>query len=192
MIELSDDPARIDLDRVHGWLASSYWTPDIDRAAVERQNAGSHCLGAYHQKHGQIGFARVISDRASFAWLADVWVGEAMRGQGIGRRMVRWFLEHPDYATVRRFARRGAAGPDAEARARGFTRLRGEAVAPDGTYVASLLQGPEGYTFTVQAALLCLDRVLRGEAPAGYQTPATAYGPDLVLEVPGVTREDVS
>ena len=104
MIELSDDPARIDLERVHGWLATSYWTPGIGREAVERQNAGSHCLGAYHSEHGQVGFARLISDRASFAWLADVWVAETVRGQGIGRRMVRWFLEYPDYATVRRFA----------------------------------------------------------------------------------------
>lgn len=104
MIELSDDPARIDLDRLHGWLASSYWTPGIAREAVERQNAGSHCLGAYHAEQGQVGFARVISDRASFAWLADVWVDESQRGQGLGRRMVRWFVEHPGYATVRRFA----------------------------------------------------------------------------------------
>lgn len=104
MIDLSDDPARIDLDRLHGWLASSYWTPGIAREQVERQNAGSHCLGAYHPERGQVGFARLISDRASFAWLADVWVDETVRGQGIGRRMVQWFLDHPDYATVRRFA----------------------------------------------------------------------------------------
>jgi GNAT superfamily N-acetyltransferase len=104
MIELSDDPSRIDTPRVHGWLASSYWTPGIALERVVRQNAGSHCLGAYHPEHGQVGFARVISDRASFAWLADVWVDESVRGQGLGRRMVNWFVEHPDYATVRRFA----------------------------------------------------------------------------------------
>lgn len=103
-IELSDDPARIDTPRVHAWLASSYWTPGIAREQVERQNAGSHCLGAYHPELGQVGFARVISDRASFAWVADVWVDETMRGQGLGRRMVGWFVEHPAYATVRRFA----------------------------------------------------------------------------------------
>lgn len=104
MIELSDDPVRIDTPRVHGWLASSYWTPGIAREQVERQNAGSHCLGAYHPEQGQVGFARVISDRASFAWVADVWVDEAVRGQGLGRRMVNWFVDHPDYASVRRFA----------------------------------------------------------------------------------------
>jgi len=104
MIVLSDDPQRLDLDRVHGWLASSYWTPGIAREQVARQNAGSHCLGAYDPEHGQIGFARVISDRASFAWLADVWVDERARGHGLGRRMVSWFLDHADYAGVRRFA----------------------------------------------------------------------------------------
>lgn len=104
VITLSDEPSLIDLDRVHGWLTGSYWTPGISREQVLRQNAGSHCLGAYHPDHGQVGFARVISDKASFAWVADVWVDDAARGHGLGRRMVSWFLDHPDYATVRRFA----------------------------------------------------------------------------------------
>lgn len=104
MIELSDDPGRLDVARIHGWLASSYWSPGVAREQIERQIAGSHCLGAYREDAGQVGFARVISDRASFAWLADVWVDQAARGQGLGRRMVQWFLDHPDYAGVRRFA----------------------------------------------------------------------------------------
>jgi GNAT superfamily N-acetyltransferase len=104
MIALSDDHGRIDVTRVHGWLAQSYWTPGIAREQVERQIAGSHCLGAYHPELGQIGFARMVTDRASFAWLADVWVDEGWRGHGIARRMVRWYLDHPEYATVRRFA----------------------------------------------------------------------------------------
>jgi GNAT superfamily N-acetyltransferase len=103
MIELDDNKALLDVARVHGWLASSYWTPGIARDLVERGIAGSHCLGAYDET-GQVGFARTITDHASFAWIADVWVDEAARGQGLGRRMVRWFLDHPDYTTVRRFA----------------------------------------------------------------------------------------
>lgn len=98
----------------------------------------------------------------------------------------------PVRSLLRRFVRRGAAGPDAETRARGWTRLWGEVTAPDGARAVSRLRGPEGYTLTVQAALLCMERVLRGEVTPGYQTPATAYGPDLVLEVPGVMREDVA
>lgn len=104
VIELSDDVARLDVDRIHGWLAGSYWCPGIARTQVERQIAGSHCLGAYHPELGQVGFARVISDRASFGWLADVWVDEAVRGHGLGRRMTAWFVEHPWYAGIRRFA----------------------------------------------------------------------------------------
>lgn len=104
MIELSDDKTRLDAARIHGWLETSYWTPGIARQQVDRQIAGSHCLGAYHPVHGQVGFARMITDHASFAWLADVWVDDSMRGQGLGRRLVQWFLDHPDYATVRRFA----------------------------------------------------------------------------------------
>lgn len=105
MIELSDDRTRLDVARVHGWLASSYWTPGIAREQVEKQIANSHCLGVYLAETGeQVAFSRVISDKASFAWVADVWVDESVRGQGVGRKMVGWFLDHPDYATVRRFA----------------------------------------------------------------------------------------
>lgn len=102
MITLSDDKARLDVALVHGWLASSYWSPGIDRALVERAIAGAHCLGAYAPDGTQVGFARAITDHATFAWIADVWVDEGSRGQGIGRRMVGWFLDHPDFAGLRR------------------------------------------------------------------------------------------
>lgn len=99
----SDDPGRLQLDRVHGWLASSYWSPGITRELVERAVAGSHPLGVYRDGE-QVAFARMITDHATFAWLADVWVDEAFRGLGIGRRMVQWFLDHPDFAGLRRVA----------------------------------------------------------------------------------------
>lgn len=102
-IELSDEAARLDVARVHGWLAGSYWSPGIERALVERAIAGSHCLGAYRGGE-QVGFARAITDHATFAWIADVWVDEPARGQGLGRRMVGWFLDHPRFAGIRRVA----------------------------------------------------------------------------------------
>ena len=103
MIELDDDKARLDVARVHGWLASSFWSPGIERALVERAIAGSHCLGAYDGSE-QFGFARAITDHATFAWIADVWIDEPARGAGLGRRMVRWFLDHPGFAGIRRVA----------------------------------------------------------------------------------------
>lgn len=103
MIELDDAKTRLDAALITQWLAASYWTPGIGREQVDAQIAGSHCLGAYLDGR-QVGFARAITDFASFAWIADVWVDEPARGQGLGRRMVQWYLDHPRYQTVRRFA----------------------------------------------------------------------------------------
>jgi len=99
---LSDDKARLDIPRIHGWLASSYWSPGIERELVERAIMGSHCLGAYHDEM-QVGFARAITDHATFAWIADVWVDEPMRGTGLGQRIMGWFIDHPEFADIRRF-----------------------------------------------------------------------------------------
>ena len=103
MIELDDDKRRLQVERIHRWLGSSYWSPGIERALVERAIAGSHCLGAYRDGE-QLGYARMITDHATFAWLADVWIDEGARGQGLGRRMVNWFVEHPRFAGIRRIA----------------------------------------------------------------------------------------
>ncbi len=100
-IILSDDKALLHVEQVHAWLAGSYWSPGIDRSLVERAIAGSHCLGAYRDG-AQVGFARAITDHATFAWIADVWVDEAARGQGLGQRMVRWFVERPELQGIRR------------------------------------------------------------------------------------------
>jgi short subunit dehydrogenase-like uncharacterized protein len=86
---------------------------------------------------------------------------------------------------------RGAPGPDAVARARGRTAHYGEAVDASGNKVAARQRGPEGYTLTALAAVEIARHVLAGEIRPGWQTPASAYGPDLVLGIPGVEREDV-
>lgn len=102
MITLDDDKARLQVPRIHGWLTSSYWSPGIAITLVERAIAGSHCLGAYAADGTQVGFARAITDHATFAWIADVWVDEPARGQGLGQRLVRWFVDHPDFTGIRR------------------------------------------------------------------------------------------
>jgi len=102
-LTISTDPARIDIDVVHGYLAGeSYWARGIARERLERAIRHSLCFGLY-ERGRQIGFARVISDRATFAYLCDVFVLESHRGRGVGR----WFLEsvskHPDLAGMRRW-----------------------------------------------------------------------------------------
>ena len=81
-------------------------------------------------------------------------------------------------------------GPSDNARARGYSLLWGEARDGGGNKVSSRLRTPEGYTLTALTALIIAKRVLAGETPAGFQTPAKAYGPDLIMEVEGVTRTD--
>ena len=84
-----------------------------------------------------------------------------------------------------------AGGPSDEERARGKTYLWGEASDLNGNRVESRLQTPEGYTITALAALNIAQKILDGNFKPGFQTPARAYGADLVLEIEGVTRQDV-
>lgn len=100
--EISTDPARLDFDVVHGYLATeSYWAKGIARDRVERAAANSLCFGAYH-RGAQVGYARVVTDRTMFCWLADVFVLPAHRGRGVGRRLMDAVHAHPELATVRR------------------------------------------------------------------------------------------
>jgi len=103
--ELAEGTARVDFDRVTDWLAGSYWSPGISRAVVERAAAGSSLvIGVYSRISGsQVAYARVVSDRTTFAWLCDVIVDESHRGRGIGRRMVHHALAHPDHQGLRRW-----------------------------------------------------------------------------------------
>lgn len=101
---LSTDPARLDLDRVHAWLAAQYWSPGVRRDVVARAFAASLAVGAYDPATGaQVAVARAATDRATFAWIADVYVEPCARGAGLARALVRRLLEHPDLQTVRRF-----------------------------------------------------------------------------------------
>lgn len=100
---LSDDPVRLDLGAVHAYLARSYWSPGIPRETVERAAAGSLAVGLYAPDGAQVGYARVVTDRATFAYLADVYVLEAHRGRGLGHWMVEQILAHPDLQGLRRW-----------------------------------------------------------------------------------------
>lgn len=101
-VEISTDPARLDLDVIHGFLSRSYWSPGIPRRTVERAIAGSFCFGAYAEGR-QIGFARVITDKATFAYVADVFVLEEHQGRGVASRIMEAIRNHPDLQRLRRW-----------------------------------------------------------------------------------------
>jgi GNAT superfamily N-acetyltransferase len=100
--DISTDPSRLQLDAIHAYLTRSYWSPGIPKDIVARAIAHSMCFGLY-QGESQVGFARVVTDKASFAYLADVYVLEAHRGQGLSKRLVGEILAHPDLQGLRRF-----------------------------------------------------------------------------------------
>ena len=105
---ISTDKAMLDVDAIHAALTASYWSPGIQRAFVERGIRGSLCFGTYQERAGgvrgaQVGFARVVSDFASFAYLADVYVLEGHRGTGLGKWLMETIIAHPDLQNLRRF-----------------------------------------------------------------------------------------
>ena len=99
---LSDDPALLDLDAIHAFLSRSYWSPGIPRETVARAIANSLCFGAYLGRE-QVGFARLVTDRATFAYLADVYVLEAHRGRGLSRALMELVTTHPEVQGLRRW-----------------------------------------------------------------------------------------
>lgn len=102
--EVSIDPARIDLDYVHRYLSQqSYWAGAIPRDVVARSVANALSFGLYGSDGAQVGFARVITDRATFAWLADVFIDPARHGLGLGKALMDAVVAHPDLQDLRRF-----------------------------------------------------------------------------------------
>jgi GNAT superfamily N-acetyltransferase len=101
--EIDDDAARLDFARLHDWLTTSYWSPGISRDRVQRAAAGSSLVVGAYLDDSQIGYLRVVSDRATFAWIADVFVDPDHRGKGIASAMIRLALEHPQHQNLRRW-----------------------------------------------------------------------------------------
>lgn len=100
--EVSDDPARLDPVRVHAFITATYWAANIPLDTMARAIRHSLCFGLY--RDGELGgFARVVTDRATFAYLCDVFVAPEHRGRGLGKWLVECVLAHPDLAGLRRF-----------------------------------------------------------------------------------------
>jgi len=101
-LEISTDPTRIDIDVVYEFLQTSYWAKGRRRSVIERAIRNSLCFGAYASGR-QVGFARVATDRAVFAYLMDVFVIPEFRGQGISKKIMGAVLDHPDLQNLRVF-----------------------------------------------------------------------------------------
>lgn len=99
---VSTDPARLDLEVIHSFLYHSYWSPGIPRELVEKAMQHSLCFGLY-ENNKQIGFARVVTDYTSFAYLADVFVLPTQRHQGLGVWLIDCVMHCPALQTIRSF-----------------------------------------------------------------------------------------
>jgi len=99
---ISTDPARLDVEAVYEYLTSSYWAKGISREAVERSIACSLPFGVY-EGDKQLGFARVITDRTTFAYLSDVFILPEAQGKGLGKWLIDVIVSHPELQGLRRW-----------------------------------------------------------------------------------------
>ena len=100
---ISTDPSRLDISAIHSFLSSrSWWAKGLPRETVERSIAGSLCFGMYDGAK-QIGFARVITDGATFAYLCDDYLLEDYRGRGLGKWLMQCIFSHPELQDIRRW-----------------------------------------------------------------------------------------
>jgi len=99
---VSCDRSKLDLNRIHAFLTRSYWSEGVSRETVERSIENSIPFGVLCGGE-QVGFARVISDRASYAYLADVYIEEAYRGRGLSKLLMRAVMAHPELQGLRRW-----------------------------------------------------------------------------------------
>jgi N-acetylglutamate synthase-like GNAT family acetyltransferase len=99
---ISSDKSKIDVGEVHQFLSQSYWAENIPKKIVKKSIDNSLCFGVYYHEK-QVGFARVISDFATFAYLADVFILPAERGKGLSKWLMQVIVEHPELQGLRRF-----------------------------------------------------------------------------------------
>ncbi len=100
---ISTSRDRLDLDVIHSFLTNCYWAKGIPREVVVRSIEHALCFGIYDRNGAQVGFARVISDFATIAYVGDVFVLETHRGQGLGRWLMQCVMQHPTLQNLRRW-----------------------------------------------------------------------------------------
>lgn len=100
---ISTDPARLDIDTIHVFLSTrAYWSPDLPRPVLEKAVSNSLCFGVYENGR-QAGFARVVTDLATFAYICDLFILEEYRGKGLSKWLVSCILAHPELQNLRRW-----------------------------------------------------------------------------------------
>lgn len=99
---ISTEKSKIDVDEVHQFLSHSYWAENVSKNIVQKSIDNSFCFGVYHYRK-QVGFARVISDFATFAYLADVFILPDDRGKGLSKWLMQVIVDHPKLDGLRRF-----------------------------------------------------------------------------------------
>ena len=100
---VSTDAEALDVEMIHGFLRRSYWAEGIPEDVVRRSIRGSLCFGLFEHAR-QVGFARVVTDRATFAYLADVFVLESHRGRGLAVWLMECVVSHPELQGLRRWS----------------------------------------------------------------------------------------
>jgi GNAT superfamily N-acetyltransferase len=100
---VSTDHTRLDVDVIHGFLTNSYWAKGIPRETVARSLQHSLCFGVYDGSGAQVGFARIVTDFATVAYLGDVFVLETHRGHGLSKFMMECIMGHPALRGLRRW-----------------------------------------------------------------------------------------
>lgn len=100
---ISTDHNDLDLELIHAFISETYWAKNIPRATLEKAVANSLVFGAYNSSGEQVGFARVVTDKATFAYLGDVFVLEACRGLGVSKMLMQSISENPELQGLRRF-----------------------------------------------------------------------------------------
>jgi GNAT superfamily N-acetyltransferase len=99
---ISTDPQRLDVDAIHAFLGRSFWAEGIPRDLLEKAVANSLCFGLFDGR-SQVGFARVVTDRATYAYLCDVYILESHRDRGLGKWLIEAVMAHPELQNLRRF-----------------------------------------------------------------------------------------
>jgi GNAT superfamily N-acetyltransferase len=99
---ITTDTQKLDLNAIHAYLSRSFWAEGIPKETMAKAIANSLCFGLFDGAD-QVGLARVVTDRATFAYLCDVYVLETHRGRGLGKWLIETVVSHPDLQGLRRF-----------------------------------------------------------------------------------------